>query len=85
MYTLKKLFSYPSGSDVSMDFALYTYQRKCWFQNVLSRKQSAGPCLYTNADIWDMVSHVLSTPRELQTLHALSVSEAELTLLSISE
>ena len=85
VYATTKVYSYPSGSGVSMDFAPYTYQRKCLFQNVLVRKQSAGLCLYTNAHIWDMISLVLSTPRELQALHALSVSEAELSMLSVNE
>ena len=57
MHTTKKLFSYPSGSAVSMDSTLYKYQRKHLFQNVLARKQSADQCLYTYAHIWDAVSH----------------------------
>ena len=46
MHTTIKLFSYPSGSVVSMDSTLYNYQRKHLFRNVLARKQLADQCLY---------------------------------------
>ena len=63
VYATTKFCSYSSGSGVSMDFAPYTYQRKCLFQNVLVRKQSAGQCLYTNA-------HVTHLGRDLScTMH----------------
>ena len=56
MHTIRKLFSYPSGSPVSLDSTLYKYQRKHLFQNVLARKQSADQCLYTYAHIWAVIS-----------------------------